>query len=68
MLDVERLTKRYGALTAVRDLSFEARPGEVLGLLGPNGSGKSTTVKCWPGFSSLLRDGFASTARTSSPI
>lgn len=49
MLDVERLTKRYGALTAVRDLSFEARPGEVLGLLGPNGSGKSTTVKMLAG-------------------
>jgi ABC-2 type transport system ATP-binding protein len=52
MLDVQRLTKRYGALTAVHDLSFEVRPGEVLGLLGPNGSGKSTTVKILMG---LLR-------------
>jgi ABC-2 type transport system ATP-binding protein len=49
MLEVERLTKRYGALTAVRDVSFEVRPGEVLGLLGPNGSGKSTTVKMLKG-------------------
>ncbi|HTK30138.1 MAG TPA: ABC transporter ATP-binding protein [Vicinamibacterales bacterium] len=49
MLTVERLTKRYGALTAVDDLSFEAAPGEVLGLLGPNGSGKSTTVKVLTG-------------------
>jgi ABC-2 type transport system ATP-binding protein len=49
MLEVEQLTKRYGALTAVRELSFEVRPGEVLGLLGPNGSGKSTTVKMLAG-------------------
>ena len=49
MLDVQHLTKRYGALTAVRDLSFRIHPGEVLGLLGPNGSGKSTTVKVLAG-------------------
>jgi branched-chain amino acid transport system ATP-binding protein len=42
MLQVQGLTTRYGALTAIRDLSFDIRPGEVLGLLGPNGSGKST--------------------------
>ena len=49
MLQVHRLTKRYGALTAIRDLTFDIRPGEVLGLLGPNGSGKSTTVKILTG-------------------
>jgi ABC-2 type transport system ATP-binding protein len=49
MLAVQHLVKRYGALTAVRDLSFEVRAGEVFGLLGPNGSGKSTTVKVLAG-------------------
>ena len=36
----ERLTKRYGSLTAVEDLSFSVAPGEIVGFLGPNGAGK----------------------------
>ena len=43
MLEVVGVSKYYGALAAVRHVSFTARPGEVLGYLGPNGSGKSTT-------------------------
>jgi len=39
------LTKRFGAVTAVQDLSFEVRPGRVTGFLGPNGAGKSTTMR-----------------------
>jgi ABC-2 type transport system ATP-binding protein len=49
MLQVDRLTKRYGAIVGIEDVSFTVRPGEVLGLLGPNGSGKSTTVKILTG-------------------
>lgn len=49
MLAVSGLTKRYGAFTAVRDLSFTVQPGEVLGLVGPNGAGKTTTLRCLTG-------------------
>ena len=49
MLKAIDLTKRYGAITAIKNVSFEVRPGEVVGLLGPNGSGKSTTVKIFAG-------------------
>jgi ABC-2 type transport system ATP-binding protein len=44
-LVIERLTKRYGAVVAVDDLSFEASPGRILGFLGPNGAGKTTTLR-----------------------
>jgi ABC-2 type transport system ATP-binding protein len=49
VIRVDGLTKRYGALTAIKNVSFTVQPGEVLGLLGPNGSGKSTTVKILTG-------------------
>jgi len=44
MIEVEHLTKRFGATTAVDDLSFTVRPGTVTGFLGPNGAGKSTAI------------------------
>jgi ABC-2 type transport system ATP-binding protein len=45
MIDVTGLTKLYGELVAVDDLSFSVAPGEVLGLVGPNGAGKTTTLR-----------------------
>ncbi len=46
MIRVEGITKRYGAITAVDQLSFEVRAGETFALIGPNGAGKTTTLKC----------------------
>ena len=45
MIQVRGLTKRYGEVTAVRDLSFDVMPGRVTGFLGPNGAGKTTTMR-----------------------
>jgi len=45
MIEVEHLTKRFGPVTAVDDLTFAVRPGHVTGFLGPNGAGKTTTMK-----------------------
>ena len=45
----EKLTKRYGSLTTVEDLSFSVAPGEIVGFLGPNGAGKSTTMRILAG-------------------
>jgi ABC-2 type transport system ATP-binding protein len=44
LIEVDRLTKRFGKFVAVDDISFEVRPGEIVGLLGPNGAGKTTTI------------------------
>jgi ABC-2 type transport system ATP-binding protein len=45
VIEVDRLTKRFGSVTAVDDLSFTVRPGMVTGFLGPNGAGKTTTLR-----------------------
>ncbi|MBI3934382.1 MAG: ATP-binding cassette domain-containing protein [Acidobacteria bacterium] len=45
MIEVQGLTKRYGRTTAVQDLNFSVRKGEILGFLGPNGAGKTTTMR-----------------------
>jgi ABC-2 type transport system ATP-binding protein len=58
-LTIDHLSKRFGKVHAVRDLSFTVEPGRVTGFLGPNGSGKTTTLRCLLG---LVRpsDGTAS--------
>ena len=50
MIEIQNLTKRFGPVAAVTDLSLTVRPGEVLGFLGPNGAGKSTTMKMATGY------------------
>ena len=50
MIEVQRLTKRYGPTTAVDDVTFRVEPGEVLGFLGPNGAGKTTTMRVLTGY------------------
>ena len=49
MIDVSHLKKRFGALTAVDDVSFAVTPGQIVGLLGPNGAGKTTTLSMMAG-------------------
>ena len=50
MIHVQNITKRYGAIEALRGVSFDIQPGEIVGLLGPNGAGKSTAIKIITGF------------------
>ena len=70
ILQVESLTKRYGQVTGVEDVSFTVEKGEIFGYLGPNGSGKTTTIRCIMGllnatgggcsvFSQRVRPGWA---------
>jgi branched-chain amino acid transport system ATP-binding protein len=49
-LVVNNLTKKFGGLTAVNDVSFSVKSGEILGLIGPNGAGKTTLFSCLSGF------------------
>lgn len=50
MIDVKHLTKAYGSFVAVKDVSFRAERGQILGFLGPNGAGKTTTMRIITGF------------------
>src|SRR5918998_3179387 len=50
MIEVQGLTKRYGPVTAVDDVTFRVEAGEILGFLGPNGAGKTTTMRVITGY------------------
>jgi len=50
VIEVQHLTKRYGRVTAVDDVSFKVERGEILGFLGPNGAGKTTTMRVLTGY------------------
>ncbi len=50
MVEVQHISKRYGSLTAVDDISFRVERGEILGFLGPNGAGKTTTMRILTGY------------------
>lgn len=62
LLEVQNLTKKFGGLTAVNDVSFAVEPGEILSVIGPNGAGKSTMFKLiasflWPTSGTIRFDG-----------
>ena len=50
MIEVKNVTKKYGKVVAVDNISFKIEDGEIIGLLGPNGAGKSTTMNMITGF------------------
>ncbi|ROR73842.1 ABC-2 type transport system ATP-binding protein [Bogoriella caseilytica] len=55
MIEIDSLTKRYGAFTAVDDVSMTCQPGKVTGFLGPNGAGKTTTMRIMAGLTPPTR-------------
>ncbi|MGB0389512.1 MAG: ATP-binding cassette domain-containing protein, partial [Ardenticatenaceae bacterium] len=50
MIEVENVSKSYGSIQALREISFNVDAGEIVGLLGPNGAGKSTAIKIITGY------------------
>jgi len=55
VIEVEGLTKHYGAVAAIEDVTFRMAPGEIVGFLGPNGAGKTTTMRILTGFAPATR-------------
>ena len=54
LLSVENLTMKFGGLTAIDDLSFDAKNNQITSIIGPNGAGKTTVFNCLTGFYNLL--------------
>ena len=50
LLDIQAVTKRFGGLLAIRDVSLQIQEGEIMGLIGPNGAGKTTLFNLISGF------------------
>ena len=50
MITIKNLTKKYGSIYAIKDVTFEVKKGEIVGFLGPNGAGKSTTMNILTGY------------------
>src|SRR5258707_8999339 len=55
MIEVQGLTKHYGVIAAISDVSFSVKRGEIVGFLGPNGAGKTTTMRILAGFMPATR-------------
>ena len=53
LLSVENLTMKFGGLTAIDDLSFDAKNNQITSIIGPNGAGKTTVFNCLTGFINL---------------
>src|SRR3954465_10078942 len=73
LFEVSGLSKRFGRISALSDVGFQVRAGEVLGLIGPNGAGKSTLFECLAGVlpadsGTMLVDGRAVAARERHPF
>ncbi len=63
MIEIRKLTKKYGTFTAIRDIDIRVRAGEIFGFLGPNGAGKTTTIRIMAGLlqptaGTVLIDGY----------
>ena len=63
MISVQQVSKSFGSVEAIRNVSFEIKQGEVVGFLGPNGAGKTTLMRLIPGFFRPAGGPFSSVAK-----
>lgn len=69
VIDMQGVTKRYGALQALQGIDLQVQPGEIVGFLGPNGAGKTTAISIMLGLRDrpAARQRFLAAARTTRP-